>query len=143
MREVFKRNIDEKVFIFLGDGERELDEMREEYPDKTILNVRGNCDFGSQSPDTDIYIANGVKLIFTHGHNHGVKYSPYRMLCLAKECGATIALYGHTHIRSCEYVDGIYLLNPGSASQPRDYGRPCYAFIDITDKGVFCNHVDL
>ena len=42
------------------------------------------------------------------------------------------------------YEEGIHILNPGSAGQPRD-GKPAsYAYIDITkDGGIFCSHVDL
>ncbi|MGN0624611.1 MAG: metallophosphoesterase family protein [Oscillospiraceae bacterium] len=143
MREIFMRNEDADAFIFLGDGERELDRMRLCYPEKTILNVAGNCDYASMTPDNDIFIAKGVKVFFTHGHNMGVKFSTDRLFYKAKEIGASVALFGHTHCRFYQYEEGIHLLNPGSASCPRD-GRPSsYAFIDITDSGIFCSHVDL
>jgi len=67
------------AYIFLGDGERELDRMRERYPDKRIYNVRGNCDFASSAPDIDLLSVDGVRIMFTHGHNHGVKYSTDRL----------------------------------------------------------------
>ena len=66
--EIFQRNQNADAFIFLGDGERELDKIRALYPEKTILNVAGNCDYGSMTPSVDIFMANGVKILFTHGH---------------------------------------------------------------------------
>ena len=141
--EIFKRNEDADAFIFLGDGERELDKMRALYPNKKILHVAGNCDWGSMTPDWDIFMANGVKILFTHGHTAGVKYSLDRLCYRAMEVGAKIVLFGHTHCRYYEYHDGLHILNPGSASLPRDSKGKSYAFIDILDSGIVCNHVDL
>ena len=128
MHKIFKRNGDADLFIFLGDGERDLDSLRVQYLDKKIVNVSGNCDFASLTPENDIYMTdNGIKIFYK-----------------AKEIGAQIALFGHTHCRYYAYEEGIHILNPGSAGQPRD-GKPAsYAYIDITkDGGIFCSHVDL
>lgn len=143
MLEIFKRNEDADAFIFLGDGERELDKIRALYPDKKIMNVAGNCDYGSMTPDFDIFMANGRKILFTHGHTIGVKYSLDRLVYKAREIQADIVLFGHTHCRYCGYEDGLHILNPGSASLPRDFKPKGYAFIDIVDSGIMCSHVDL
>lgn len=144
MREIFRRcGNSADAFIFLGDGERDLDRIRACCPGKTILNVAGNCDYGSMTPDNDIFNAGPAKIFFTHGHNWGVKSSVDRLFYKAKEIGADIVLFGHTHCRYYEYCEGIHILNPGSAGCPRDGMPPSYAFIDITDSGIFCSHVDL
>lgn len=141
---VFDRNTDADLFVFLGDGERELDYVKSLYPDKKVLSVCGNCDFNSFAPAVDIFQADEVKLIFTHGHNHAVKYSTDVMYKLAQDNCAQIALFGHTHCRYLEYRDGIYLINPGSAGCARDGKPACYATIEIRGKqGILCNHVDL
>lgn len=141
--EIIERNEDAYAFIFLGDGETELDKIKVLYPEKKIVNVAGNCDYSSLAPTTDILIAKGVKILYTHGHSFGVKYSVDRLYYKAKEIDAKIALFGHTHCRFYSYEDGIHILNPGSASCPRDGNRKGYAFIDITDKGIMCSHVNL
>ncbi len=143
VREVFKRNEDASVFIFLGDGENDLSRMRKAYPEKTILSVAGNCDYSSQSPEAAVYTAEDTKIFFTHGHNWGVKYSVDRLFYKAKEIDASIALFAHTHKRFYEYSDDVHILNPGSAAFPRDGKPPCFAFIDITPKGIMCAHADL
>ncbi|MBR6044809.1 MAG: metallophosphoesterase [Ruminococcus sp.] len=143
VKDIFERNEDAPVFIFLGDGEQDLARMRRSYPEKTILSVAGNCDYSSESPENAVYNAGGVKLFFTHGHNWGVKYSADRLFYKAKEIDADIALFAHTHKRYYEYSEEVHILNPGSAAYPRDGKPPCYAFIDITSKGIFCAHVDL
>ncbi len=143
MREVFERNGDADAFIFLGDGERELDLMRQLYPDRKILNVAGNCDFGSDAPLTDLFVGKGVKVIFTHGHTYGVKLSTAKLCRKAQEIQANVALFGHTHCRFYQFDNGIHVLNPGSAGCPRDGRAPSYAFIDVTESGIFCSHVEL
>ena len=143
VKEVFTRNEDAPVFIFLGDGEQDIERMRLAYPDKTILSVGGNCDYTSTSPDFGVFDAEGTKVFYTHGHNWGVKYTVERVFYKAKECDARIALCAHTPTRFYEYFDGVHLLNPGSAALPRDGQRPCYAFVDITQRGIMCSHVEL
>lgn len=141
--EIFKRNENADAFIFLGDGERELDKIRSLYPNKTIVNVAGNCDYASTAPCRDIFMAGDVKILFTHGHMEGVKYSLDRLVYEAEEIGAKIVLFGHTHCRHYSYENGIHILNPGSASIPRDFKEKSYGFIDILDTGIFCSHVEL
>ena len=143
VKEVFRRNEDAPVFIFLGDGERDIERMRKAYPDKKILTVAGNIDYTSSSPDHDVFTAGDVKIFFTHGHNWGVKYSVERVFYKAKEIGAQVALFAHTHTRFYEYYDGVHILNPGSAALPRDGKGPCYAFVDITPGGIMCSFVEL
>lgn len=141
--EIFRRNENADAFIFLGDGERELDKIKALYPDKTVVNVAGNCDYCSTSLQTDIFMAKNIKILFSHGHTFGVKYSLDRIYYKAKEIGAKIVLFGHTHCRYYSYEDGVHILNPGSASCPRDGKPKSYAFIDVTDSGIMCSHVDM
>ncbi|MBQ7071446.1 MAG: YfcE family phosphodiesterase [Ruminococcus sp.] len=144
MHKVFKRNGNADLFIFLGDGERDLERLSSQYLDKKVLHVSGNCDFASMTPNNDIYITpSGVKIFFTHGHKWAVKYTTDKLFEHAKAIGAQIVLYGHTHCRNYEFRDGVHILNPGSAGCPRDFLPACYAYIDITDAGIFCAHVDL
>lgn len=144
MKEVFLKNEDSDVFIFLGDGESDLERIKTSYPDKTILSVKGNCDYISNAPLNGVYEVDDIKIFYTHGHTWGVKYGVDRVFYKAKEIGAQVALFAHTHSRFYDYCDGVHILNPGSAALPRDGKGPSYAYIDITAKGdIFCSHVDL
>ena len=143
MKQIIDANQDASVFIFLGDGERELRDIKDLYPNKRILSVKGNCDFSDDSPILGTYSYKNIKIIYTHGHRYNVKYSTDNLCYLAKENNAHIVCFGHTHCRYYNYVDGVHILNPGSASQPRDGNPPSYSFIDITDAGIMCSHVDL
>ena len=66
-----------------------------------------------------------------------VKGTLSALAAAARERGADIALFGHTHLRLERYLpperDGerpLWLFNPGSISRPRE-GRPSYGIIDI------------
>jgi putative phosphoesterase len=54
---------------------------------------------------------------------------------MAKGENINLVLYGHTHISNTEYDEGIYFVNPGSLSSPRE-GSRSYAVVDILPKGI-------
>lgn len=121
--------------FFLGDLVSDIEEFKTEYSDRTFHIVKGNCDGFCPYPDYDIVKLENQNILFTHGHNFSVKYGKTRLLEFAKNCGCSIALYGHTHIPLVTYEDGIYLVNPGSAARPRE-SKASYAVIDIVSGGI-------
>ena len=127
---------DAKYVFFLGDNVSDIEDFDILYPDKTFFAVCGNCDYFSTAASVGVEIIAGVKILYTHGHNFGVKYGTERLIEAAKNSQCKIALYGHTHVSQILYEDGLYIVNPGSCSSPRDSSRPTYAVIDITDKGI-------
>ena len=110
-----------KLFCVRGNCEAEVDQMVLEFPvlaDYCILPV-------------------GQKLVYaTHGHSYNTKNPPPLM-------PGDILLHGHTHVRRNEYRNGVYLMNPGSAAQPRDGMPPSYAYIDYEKGGIFISHISL
>lgn len=144
LQKIFEENENSgNIFVHLGDGERELDLMRNKFPKLDIRHVAGNCDYSSMSPNFDVIVAGDVKVLITHGHMYGVKYGTETLRSMARDFGCKAALFGHTHCRCQSYEDGIYLLNPGSCSCPRDFTKPSYGYIDITPQGIVTNIVDL
>ena len=94
--------------------------------------VRGNCDFDTGFPET-LTIKSEAKTIFvTHGHVHNVKMSLLHLSYAAKEEGADIVLFGHSHLPGAEMVDGTLFLNPGSISLPRGGHERTYAIIETS-----------
>ncbi|MCQ2477839.1 MAG: metallophosphoesterase [Clostridia bacterium] len=121
--------------FFLGDVTDDIEDLLYEYTDRKFHIVRGNCDGFCRYPDYDIVNIEGVDILYTHGHTFGVKSSNDKLYDFAKNTGAKIALYGHTHISNIEYKDGIYLINPGSVSSPKD-SFASYCVIDIDANGI-------
>lgn len=118
------------VCFFLGDGERDFDEIMEMYPSLKCHSVKGNCDFMSFAKNRLICEIEGVRIYATHGHKDDVKHEPdYHTLELnAKKAGAELAMFGHTHEQYLSERDGLTLLNPGTIG----YGSyPAYAVVDI------------
>jgi len=142
LRQVMLVQSSAEVLIHLGDGERDFEQLRADYPDKVMRNVRGNSDWGSGSKLMDSIILDHKRIIFAHGHTFNVKQSPSLLLDEARGVGAHIALFGHTHFSMTDYKDGIYLMNPGSPTQPRR-GRATYGIIDITEAGIVTRIIPL
>lgn len=121
--------------FFLGDCLRDIEALEDEFRDKIFHKVSGNCDFGALSPSTAMENLNGTLIFYSHGHPYYVKQSTVPFLQAAEKRGAKIALFGHTHSSLIKYENGVYLVNPGSVSMPRE-GRPSYAVIDIEENGI-------
>ena len=122
LKKIFERTKDTgDIFVHLGDGQRELDLMRAEYPSLEIHHVAGNCDYGSVSPNFEVIPCGDTKILITHGHIYGINYGRETLRCTAQNFGCKVALFGHTHCRYEGYEDGVYLMNPGSCSCPRGF----------------------
>ncbi|MEG0594409.1 MAG: metallophosphoesterase [Christensenella sp.] len=100
-----------------------------------LVFVKGNCDTGDAVDTLDEIVLMGQKILVTHGHLFQVKYSYDRLLYKAQESEAAAVLFGHTHKQYCEYCDGIWMVNPGSAGASSD-GRISYALLLIGKMGV-------
>lgn len=141
---IFSSNSDSDIYIFLGDGEKELERIRELYPQRTVLSVMGNCDMYSNAPKELLYkAADGTRVFCTHGNEYSVGFSKQKLYYRALELKADVVLFGHTHERFYSYNDGLHIVNPGSAACPRDGRKPSYAFIDLIGNGIFVAHVDV
>lgn len=121
--------------FFLGDCDTDIEDFRYVFTDKRFHILSGNCDYFSNFPSSGIATVGGKKIYFTHGHTLSVKYGTERLLEAARQNGCDIALYGHTHVSKILYEDGIYIVNPGSCSNARDF-HESYAVIDIEENGV-------
>lgn len=99
--------------VHLGDGERD-GALLAALLDLPLTAVRGNCDDPSSLPGEVTLVLNGVKLLMRHGHRLAVKSTLFRLLLRAREVGARVALYGHTHQQRADIEDGVLLLNPGA-----------------------------
>lgn len=135
-------NISCDHLIFLGDGMEEVDILKTKYPDKSIFCVAGNCD-KCDAPTSLVIELFNTRIFMTHGHLFDVTESTDKLVKTAVKEKAMFALFGHTHKRYYKEENGMYILNPGSASLPKDGLPPSCAFIDITPYGISCMLIDL
>lgn len=120
-----------EVIVHCGDGDEQVQLLKDTYKDKMIVGVRGNCDWNSFLPPTETLNILGKRIFITHGHLYNVKTGLYRIMCAAREQGADILLYGHTHIAMNTFEDGLYMINPGSC---HGY-MASYGILEITENG--------
>ena len=135
LRMAIDNTYDADVIIFLGDGAKDMDSISESplLYGKKIVTVRGNCDGAyCNYPKLAIEEFAGVKTYCTHGHSEMVKYGYQKLEESAREVGAKLVLFGHTHTPYTHYSDGIYFMNPGSVRE-----NSC-GVVDITPNGIMC-----
>jgi len=98
-----------------------------------ILAVRGNCDSEVDQMLLEFPCAGDYLMFFTgtrrcfvtHGHLFtGDKHPPL--------LAGDIFISGHTHVPVLEEKDGLFFLNPGSPSIPKEGSAPCYGIVDAT-----------
>lgn len=121
-----------ELVLHTGDFYRDIESLPEEQKKKVIA-VSGNCDHEKQLPTERTISIAGRKIFLCHGHQFGVKSGLNRLYYKALEIEATIAIFGHTHVPALVKEKGIYLVNPGSASEPRVYGGPTCLRLNLQD----------
>ena len=115
--------------IHLGDGVGDIRKLRDYYPDKTYF-CAGNCDFLSQYPTQGILEVEGVRILYCHGHQYGVKQDLLSLALAAKSRDCALALYGHTHEAKITQLEGVTLVNPGTLRYEVGKGGS-YAYIVV------------
>lgn len=118
------------LFIFLGDMDDDFDNVLMLYPDLKYKRVAGNNDWHTTHPYEQLIGFNGKKIFFCHGHTYRVKHGYSDIISHAKNIGADICLFGHTHMKYCDYSDGLYIMNPGAVCMGE------YGMIDIEKNGI-------
>lgn len=130
LRLAIEQQPDARDVIFLGDGVRDCEEVMPAFPDRRFYMVRGNNDWSCPLIGEERF--GGVVTVFFHGHVQRVKYGLLQAVYTARERGAKLLLFGHTHEPLSAYDDGLHILNPGSLGYGGTYG-----IVDITPGGIF------
>ena len=100
-----------------------------------LLCVRGNCDTEVDQMVLDFPVlaeysllyVDGVTIFATHGHHFNLKNLPPHK-------DNDILLHGHTHVPACICEEGMWYLNPGSVSIPKENSPHSYM---IFENGTF------
>ena len=91
-----------------------------------VYAVRGNCDYfggSAQRYESEAVVElGGARILMMHGHTRGVKSSAMNASYAARECGAQILLFGHTHRPLVDWDGTLWVMNPGSIRDRRTYG---------------------
>ena len=121
------------LVIHLGDHIRDAYTLAGQFPHTPMEWVPGNCDYAPGEPETKLLTLNGIRIMITHGHHYRVKYELDALLNAAYFQGADMVLFGHTHRPVNDRVEGIYVVNAGSAGMG---SSPTWALIELEPGAV-------
>lgn len=122
--------------VHLGDYYTDIRKMPLNFGEKLYI-VKGNCDGGGE----DLVLeTEGKKILITHGDRYGVKQSLLKLELYAKQIGADIVLYGHTHISDITEKDGITFINPGTLNR---YSKKSYCYMALYNGKITAKIVEI
>ncbi|MGL5978623.1 MAG: metallophosphoesterase family protein [Erysipelotrichaceae bacterium] len=110
---------------------------------ETFHIVQGNNDYYSDFPDMLSFASPMGELGLLHSHQFFPFKREAELVRVAKQKGWRIVCYGHTHIKMCKEVDGVWLINPGSLFYNRDASAPCYAILEIQESKLEVEFIEL
>ena len=126
------------AIIHLGDHFTDAQELHKLYPGAAYYAVSGNCDPHSGGKTEMLLILEGVRVFISHGHKYGVKSGLASFEGAARDNGAALALYGHTHQAALRQVPGLWLMNPGQMQRNAGHAAASYGVVNITDGAFEC-----
>lgn len=99
--------------IHLGDGADDA-RLMEEVLEVPVVRVAGNCDCEPQLPKELTLEIDDCRVLVTHGNRQSVKAGLGQLIGRGVEVGASVVLYGHTHLPAVQSAEGMLLVNPGA-----------------------------
>ena len=146
MRRVIENHPCASHVLFCGDGLRDVEALEKDFPKQVFVSVKGNCDgllSYYDAPYERLFTLGELRVLMMHGHTHGVKGGYGVAAAYAASQGATILLFGHTHL-PCEGKisignEEIHFFNPGSIGCA--YGSaPSYGVLTVKENGYLFSH---
>lgn len=137
--EVFNKLMKEnpvQAIVHCGDNYKDAEtiRMRAGLP---VFAVKGNCDRSFDDASDMILETEAGDFLITHGHMENVGCDLQRLYYKTLESECIGAFFGHTHRAAYLDMDGIYLMNPGSLSKPRDGSGGTFGLVETSETGVW------
>ena len=98
-----------------------------------VAAVRGNVDLEGELARLPAFVVvdvEGVRFAVTHRRD-----SAYR-IDDARRAGCDVYVFGHTHIPHLEQSEGLWIINPGSASRAREGNPETVAVVQVAGGAV-------
>ncbi|UTC68072.1 MULTISPECIES: metallophosphoesterase [unclassified Treponema] len=74
----------------------------------------------------------GKKILLTHGHEFYVDFELNTLSNFAVKHSCQVCIFGHTHVPMIKEVNGMFFINPGSASRPRMSSNKSYGILTMS-----------
>ena len=134
-----------EVVIHLGDFLKDASDIEHIHPGIQVVGVLGNCDSNRSGTYEKMLTLGGKKLLLIHGSSFGFSRrtaisAPTReIIQYAKTRAADILLFGHSHAPVLAFDNGLYIMNPGSASMDKQESKaPTFGIIELHEGGIAC-----
>ena len=101
-----------------------------------VIAVKGNCDGEFSDDNFAILETEAGDFLVTHGHMENVGYSLQRLCYKTEENGCIRAIFGHTHRAAYAQTGGMYFMNPGSLTKPRDGSGGTFGILKTDENSV-------
>lgn len=137
--EVFKKLQAEnpvQVIVHCGDLYADAESIRRRCG-IPVVSVKGNCDGEFSEDSYAILETEAGNFMVAHGHMERVGFDLQRIYYKALEKDCIGALFGHTHRSAYVDMDGVYLMNPGSLTRPRDGSGGTFGILHTDESGVW------
>lgn len=147
MKKALTDNYLVSAVLFLGDGIKDFEKLKGEYPGRTYAAVKGNTDIGlftSGYQNESMLILDNKMILMMHGHTRNVKNGLEEAIVAARVREADILLYGHTHETNEQYIppeNGFKPLRvfcPGSIGGKGSEGKT-YGILELRRDGMLFN----
>ena len=138
LRDIWPKLTDIDLIAHTGDHFSDAIKAEEELG-VPVIAVGGNCD--GSGPDIEIIDTEYGNILLTHGHREGVKYDLNGLYYRALENDCKAVFFGHTHCSLITENNGIYFVNPGSLTLPRDNKSGSYAIVRTAENSFDANIV--
>ena len=102
-----------------------------------VVAVKGNCDGEYSQDGYSILETEAGDFLVAHGHMHDVGFSLQKLYYTALDNNCIGALFGHTHRSAFVETGDLYMMNPGSLSQPRDGSGGTFGILETFEDEVF------
>lgn len=137
IKETHTKEVD--MMIHCGDSE-----LSANAPSLTGFSVvQGNCDYDNKFPLEIVEAVDDFRVFITHGHRFSVKSSLMNLSYRAKELGASIVCFGHSHNLGAELIDNTLFINPGSIRLPRGRKEKTYVILEVLEDQLILHVYDL
>ncbi len=128
------------LVFHMGDGYGDGRRLQEAFPHIPVKQVPGNCDGGLWNvPEVLVETVDGVMIFATHGHNYGAKYGLLKLELAARERGADVVLFGHTHRAMVEQHNKLWMINPGTIRPTTGWS---YGVLTLEQGNIDCRIVE-
>ncbi|MCL2839997.1 MAG: metallophosphoesterase [Defluviitaleaceae bacterium] len=118
----------------MGDHAKDMLKFQSKYPSLQMVVVAGNCDYEHGLFSEQIINIGNKRILITHGHFQNVKSNLQNLVYYAQEKNVDGCFFGHTHQPICDRINEIFIINPGSLTEPRGgVKRPSYGIVNIDE----------